>query len=142
MHSDTNKTMPEGSTPRFLSIEGIGKVEATGTRESLGAIRVELEPAEPGVIAQSLTTNQLEEKVKEGEVEEATPDPRTLHQRRSERSQELDEEFNAPITTDIEKWANDKDHWDFPGVDTGPTFRKENPDFDAGEFLDDMFSLE
>jgi len=37
---------------------------------------------------------------------------------RSARSRALDDEFDAPLTTDYDTWASDPDHYDFPGVDS------------------------
>lgn len=42
------------------------------------------------------------------------------HLRRSERAKTADESFNAPITTDEEKWRKNKNRYDYPGVDTIP----------------------
>lgn len=78
---------------------------------------------------------------KEFEQRQDTLDPREIHERRSERSQQLDEEFNAPLTTEPEQWARNMDHWDFPGVDTGPKFREENPDFDTDHFFSTMLDF-
>jgi len=64
---------------------------------------------------------------------------------RSKRSRELDRAFDAPETTDVEKWASDPSHFDFPGVDTKgasppdpdreftATVRGKDPD--TGDFL-------
>lgn len=71
-----------------------------------------------------------------------TPDPFEIHESRSEYAQKQDEARDARITTDVEKWANDPDSWDFPGVDTGPTFRREQgEDFDTESFLDRFFNF-
>lgn len=44
----------------------------------------------------------------------------SVHQSRSERAQDVDEQQNAPVTTDEEKWLQNPDRFDFPGVDTIP----------------------
>ncbi len=41
-----------------------------------------------------------------------------VHEGRSERSQKLDEAFEAPIADSPEQWANNPDHFDWPGLDT------------------------
>jgi hypothetical protein len=46
-----------------------------------------------------------------------------VHEARSERAQRADESFNAPTTTDAQKWARNKDQLDYPGVDTVPQSR-------------------
>lgn len=46
-----------------------------------------------------------------------------IHQNRSERAQDVDEQQNAPITTDEEKWIENKNRYDYPGVDTIPESR-------------------
>lgn len=64
------------------------------------------------------------------------PDPREVHQDRSVYAQRQDSARDARITTDPETYASDPNSYDFPGVDTGPTFRREQPDFDTASFLD------
>jgi hypothetical protein len=48
-----------------------------------------------------------------------------IHESRSERAQDVDEQQNAPITTDEEKWIENKNRYDYPGVDTIPESRKQ-----------------
>jgi len=48
-----------------------------------------------------------------------------IHQSRSERAQDVDEQQNAPITTDEEKWIENKNKYDYPGVDTVPETRQK-----------------
>jgi hypothetical protein len=68
------------------------------------------------------------------------PDPREINKRRSPEAQAADRAKDAPLTTDAEKWASSPGEYDFPGVDTGPTFREEEgEDFDTGPFLDSLF---
>lgn len=63
-------------------------------------------------------------------------DPREVHESRSEYAQSQDEARDARLTTDVEKWTSDVNSWDFPGVDTGPTFReKQGDNFDTDSFL-------
>jgi hypothetical protein len=62
------------------------------------------------------------------------------HESRAEINQKRDEERRARITTDFDKWKNDKDSFDFPGIDT-PSARpeaqeKDRPFVDAD--LDDL----
>lgn len=42
------------------------------------------------------------------------------HQERTERAQHVDEEYNAPIASDYETWAENPNRYDLPGVDTIP----------------------
>lgn len=48
-----------------------------------------------------------------------------IHEDRSEVEQETDEAFNAPITTDFEKWKESPNRYDYPGVDTVPAGKAE-----------------
>lgn len=48
-----------------------------------------------------------------------------IHESRSERAQDVDEQQNAPITTDEEKWIENKNRYDYPGVDTVPESRQK-----------------
>lgn len=59
-----------------------------------------------------------------------------FHNSRPEETQDLDESRNARLTTDVQQWADDPEQFDFPGVDTGPTFREENPDFELDSFVE------
>lgn len=43
-----------------------------------------------------------------------------IHENRPEREQTVDEKQNAPVTTDEEKWVENKNRYDYPGVDTIP----------------------
>ena len=49
-----------------------------------------------------------------------TESPRETHSNRSARSRSMDEKFNAPVTLDVEKWREDPNRYDLPGVDTIP----------------------
>jgi len=48
-----------------------------------------------------------------------------VHENRSERAQDVDEQQNAPITTDEEKWLQNPNRYDYPGVDTIPETRQK-----------------
>ena len=41
-----------------------------------------------------------------------------IHRKRSETSRRSDEEKTAPLTTNLERWKDNPDELDFPGVDT------------------------
>jgi hypothetical protein len=47
-----------------------------------------------------------------------------IHENRSERAQDVDEQQNAPVTTDEELWIENKNEYDYPGVDTIPARRR------------------
>lgn len=47
-----------------------------------------------------------------------------IHENRPEREQTVDEQQNAPVTTDEEKWVENKNKFDYPGVDTIPESRQ------------------
>lgn len=49
-------------------------------------------------------------------------DVREIHNDRSQEAQIADESKDAELTTNKEKWASDPSSYDYPGVDTGPTF--------------------
>jgi hypothetical protein len=66
-------------------------------------------------------------------------DPREVHENRSETARQTDSGQDAPLTTDPLQWASDPSGYDFPGVDTGPTFREsEGDDFDTDSFLENL----
>ncbi len=58
------------------------------------------------------------------------------HDERTARSQELDEERRARVTTDFDRWAADPNSWDFPGVDTPSQRRPRRQEKDRG-FVDE-----
>jgi len=67
-------------------------------------------------------------------------DPVAIQRRRSDEARAADRGQDAPLTSDPLQWASAPDRYDFPGVDTGPTFREEEgEDFDTGSFLDSLF---
>lgn len=47
-----------------------------------------------------------------------SPGIRQVHQERSERARDVDEQRRAEITTNEEKWLQHPDRYDYPGVDT------------------------
>ena len=59
-----------------------------------------------------------------------------FHDSRPESTQDNDESRDARLTTDVQQWADNPEKYDFPGVDTGPKFREENPDFELDEFVE------
>jgi hypothetical protein len=64
-------------------------------------------------------------------------DPQRIHNARPRSNRRADERRDAEITTDPLQWASNPNEYDFPGVDTGPTFREEQgEDFDTDSFLD------
>lgn len=46
------------------------------------------------------------------------PDPRTVHEQRSEVAQRQDERLSAPLTNDPQKYARHPGEYDWPGVDS------------------------
>jgi hypothetical protein len=42
----------------------------------------------------------------------------SIHAKRSPQARAADESFNAPVTTDEERWRRNPNRYDFPGVDT------------------------
>jgi hypothetical protein len=104
---------------------------------------VTFEPEDPmadRVVGLTLTTDEFKSAVDRGQLERTPPDPRALNKRRSPEARAADRAKDAPLTTDPEKWVSAPDEYDFPGVDTGPTFREEEgEDFDTDSFFDSLF---
>lgn len=83
--------------------------------------------------ASEFTTGSVEKPTEEQAISPFTvdvegPKQRSLekiHENRSERAQDVDEQQNAPVTTDEEKWIQNKNRHDFPGVDTIPRERQQ-----------------
>lgn len=97
---------------------------------------------ENGEVKLNGTPPGLDEEMKPGRVIETDTlrseiDPRDIQRRRPEAAREADAAKDAPLTTDPLQWASDPSQYDFPGVDTGPTFREsEGEDFDTESLLD------
>lgn len=116
------------------AIEEVGSGDPVddGFGSSLGDGRVKLSGRPPG----------LDDEMHPGSVVETDDlrrsiDPREIQMRRSQESRAADAAKDAPLTTDPLQWASSPDEYDFPGVDTGPTFREEQgEDFDTGGLLD------
>lgn len=123
-----------------LEVEGKRMIGSDVTEPPAGGQRLMLK-AEDGTSIASLTPRTMQEKRARGELELATPDPRELHARRDQYARRQDEARDAQITTDAEKWAANMDSLDFPGVDTGPTFREEHSNFDTDGFIEDTLGL-
>jgi len=70
------------------------------------------------------------------------PDPREVHQSRSEYAQAQDEARNAQITTSPTQYSADPDSYDFPGVDTGPRFRNTYGDDPSSQSLNKVQETE
>lgn len=98
--------------------------------ESTPANQIEKDILDTGIT--NFTTGSIERPSEEAArspftTEISGPRKRSLskiHNNRSERAQDVDEQQNAPITTDEEKWINNKDTLDYPGVDTIPANRR------------------
>lgn len=70
-------------------------------------------------------------------------DPREVQQNRSAPARNADRGQDAPLTTDPLEWASDPAGNDFPGVDSGPTFRDEQgSDFDTDGFVEDTVGVD
>ncbi|MFP4627190.1 MAG: hypothetical protein ACLFNI_11435 [Natronomonas sp.] len=67
-------------------------------------------------------------------------DPLAINRRRSDEARTADRAKDAELTTDPLTWASNPDEYDYPGVDTGPTFREvEGEDYDTERLLDSLF---
>lgn len=127
---------PGANENREYEITKVGSGEpASGFGSKLGEGRVKLSGTPPG----------LEDEMEPGRVVETDDlrkniDPQAVQRRRSEAAREADRAKDAEITTDPLQWASDPSQYDYPGVDTGPTFREEQgEDFDTGGFMDRFF---
>lgn len=65
-----------------------------------------------------------------------------VHESRSERAQDVDEQQNAPVTTDEEKWIENKNRYDFPGVDTIPERRQQARAENAAGVVQDLNAVD
>lgn len=61
-----------------------------------------------------------------------------IHESRSERAKTVDEKQNAPVTLDEEKWVENKNRYDYPGVDTIPAGRQQRRAERAGRLAMDL----
>lgn len=117
-----------------------GQYRAVDFRESKtrGVIDLELEAENPNKrkLSKSISLGQLDQRMTRGSVTPGVPDPRRVHEDRSEYAQKQDEARDAKLTTDPEEYATDPNSLDFPGVDTGPMFRQKEGEFDSESFLD------
>jgi hypothetical protein len=119
-----------------------GEIEETRLMgEQQEVVRFEAEdPTADRVVGLTLTTDEFKTAIDRGQLERTPPDPRALNKRRSPEARAADRAKDAPLTTDPGKWVSDPDEYDFPGVDTGPTFREEEgDDFDTDSFFDSLF---
>lgn len=66
-------------------------------------------------------------------------EPQEIHNARPRSNRRADERRDAEVTADPLQWASNPDEYDFPGVDTGPTFREEFGDVDPDSFQQKFF---
>lgn len=104
---------------------------------------VTLEPENPNNerLPLRMSLSEIESRTASGEMTGGVPDPRRIHQNRPSFERKQDNARDAQITTDPEQWAQAPNRFDFPGVDTGPMFREENPNFDTESFMERIFDL-
>lgn len=84
----------------------------------------------------NIEKSNLKSMIENERIEDSPPDPRRVHESRSEYAQKQDKARDAKLTTDPDKYASDPNSLDFPGVDTGPEFRDAQEDFNEESFLD------
>jgi len=65
-----------------------------------------------------------------------------VHNDRTERAQDVDEQQNAPVTLDEEKWIQNKNQLDYPGVDTIPKDRQGRRASTAAKKVQDQGMLD
>jgi hypothetical protein len=107
------------------------RVEITDVERDVDETRLQLDDSLPG-IGRDTTADQLRSRI----------DPREVQQNRSAPARNADRGQDAPLTTDPLEWASDPAGNDFPGVDTGPTFRDEQgDDFDTDSFVEDTVGI-
>jgi len=117
---------PGMSDNKEYTITEVGEGSSTGLGSGPGEGEVELSPVPPGV-----------DRVTEVEELREALDPTAINRRRSDEARTADTAKDAEITSDPLEWASAPDELDFPGVDTGPTFREAQGDnFDTDSFLD------
>jgi len=107
---------------------GEGEVDDSAFSSALGDGRVRLSSTPVGLDEEMMPGRVIETDTLRDEIE-----PEAVQRNRTEAAREADRAKDAEITTDPLQWASNPDEYDFPGVDTGPTFRDN---FDPDDFLD------
>jgi len=123
---------PGGMDNREVKIEDVGSGESgqLGAMAGDGEVELDRSIGNPRSPLDRGTVQPIDD------LREAI-DPEAIQRRRSAAAREADVAKDAPITTDPLEWASDPAGLDFPGVDTGPTFREEEGDnFDTDSLLD------
>jgi len=118
-----------------LRVDAIGReasVETDGYVDDETFDRFRDAKRDVNVVSSSSRNSVFESRIDESN---APPDPREVHQSRSEYAQAQDEARNAQITTSPTQYAADPDSFDFPGVDTGPRFRNTFGDDPSSQSL-------
>jgi hypothetical protein len=118
-----------------ISEVGSGEPERGAFGNPMGDGRVRLSSTPAG-----LEDEMIQGRVIETDTLRENVDPREIQRRRSETSRKVDAAKDAPLTTDPLQWASSPSEYDFPGVDTGPTFRDtEGEDYDTDSLLESLF---
>lgn len=135
----TPRAITTSSTGRFEEIEGFTQESGSLLQSDMRRFDIDQglfdeDPRErdaetKGEFSQAVTTNMPGAEVAPGtgaltEVQDTdfTRQERNraekFHQARSERAQAIDESLRAPIADSFDQWRNDKNDFDFPGIDT------------------------
>lgn len=123
---------PGMSDNRSVTITEVGEGESGQLGSMAGEGEVELS-------REIMVDDQWQKVVETDELREEI-DPTSIQRRRPDAAREADSAKDAPLTSDPLAWASDPNHYDFPGVDTGPTFREaEGENFDTEGFLNSLF---
>jgi len=122
---------PGLSENQEITIEDVGPDEGAGLAEG----EVKLSDS----ISTDLSTAFSSDDVQAvGDLRDSI-DPRDVHSNRPRTARVADEAKDAEITSDPLEWSSAPSQFDFPGVDTGPTFREEQgEDFDTEGFLEQL----
>jgi hypothetical protein len=107
---------------------GTGEPDDSAFGDPMGEGRVRLSSTPVGLEDDIIQRRVIETDDLRDEI-----DPTAIQRRRSDAAREADRAKDAEVTTDPLKWASNPDEYDYPGVDTGPTFREN---FDERDFDD------
>jgi NAD-dependent DNA ligase len=127
----------ELSEEQLQTYQGIGPQLASQIKQEVGEKNENRTTG--SVSAEGIRTAVGDFKVELGDQDRA--EARDTKHERTDKARRIDQQQRAPITLDVEKWINNKDRFDYPGVDT-PTGqpdakKKDLPFIDADDLVAD-----
>lgn len=127
----------ELSTEELQVYDGIGPQLASQIKQEVGDKNENRTTG--SVSAEGIRTPIGDFKVELGDKDRA--EVRDTKHERTDEARRIDQQRRAPITLDVEQWINNKDRFDYPGVDT-PTNEpdakeKDLPFIDAEDLVSD-----